>query len=306
MLKGRKGVGLMVLILVIFMVSPVSGSLIENLEKKQFERLILGNTLYVGGSGPGNYSKIQDAIDNATDGDTIYVFNGTYKERLWLKKSLHLIGEDKETTIVDGCATGHVMMLTAGQVYISNFTIQNSSEKHAGIFVKAWSDANKIINNIIRANHYGIYLHQHSIHFSFPNNVSETGCLGSTENEIIENIILVNHYGIYLEASSDNFIIRNTFVNNKLGIGLYEKYLGLYQIRVNSNNNIIKENKFINNTRNAYDRCNNQWIFNYWDDWIGLRWKFLRLLPYRIPGTLVRNFDWRPAQEPYDIPRVAI
>jgi len=30
------------------------------------------NILYVGGSGEGNYSSIQDAIDNASDGDTIF------------------------------------------------------------------------------------------------------------------------------------------------------------------------------------------------------------------------------------------
>ena len=41
-----------------------------------------GNTLYVGGTGPGNYSKIQEAIDNASDGDTIIVYSGTYVEQL--------------------------------------------------------------------------------------------------------------------------------------------------------------------------------------------------------------------------------
>ena len=40
-----------------------------------------GDTLYVGGNGTGNYTSIQDAIDNASDGDTVYVYNGTYIER---------------------------------------------------------------------------------------------------------------------------------------------------------------------------------------------------------------------------------
>jgi len=31
-------------------------------------------TLYVGGGGPGNYTCIQDAIDNASDGSTILLF----------------------------------------------------------------------------------------------------------------------------------------------------------------------------------------------------------------------------------------
>ena len=31
-----------------------------------------GNTLYVGGSGEGNYTRIQDAINDASDGDTVF------------------------------------------------------------------------------------------------------------------------------------------------------------------------------------------------------------------------------------------
>ncbi|MBN2065256.1 MAG: hypothetical protein JW771_00415, partial [Candidatus Thermoplasmatota archaeon] len=32
-----------------------------------------GTRLYVGGVGPGNYSYIQDAIDNASEGDTVFI-----------------------------------------------------------------------------------------------------------------------------------------------------------------------------------------------------------------------------------------
>ncbi len=34
-----------------------------------------GNIFYVGGSGFGNYTKIQDAIDNSSNGDTIFVYD---------------------------------------------------------------------------------------------------------------------------------------------------------------------------------------------------------------------------------------
>ena len=63
-----------------------------------------GNTYYVGGSGPNNYTRIQDAIDNTTGGDTVFVYddNSPYYERLVIDKSINLIGENRNTTIVDG------------------------------------------------------------------------------------------------------------------------------------------------------------------------------------------------------------
>ncbi|MGF3554110.1 MAG: hypothetical protein ACQXXF_02395, partial [Thermoplasmatota archaeon] len=53
-----------------------------------------GNWLYVGGSGPKNYTKIQDAIDKATDGDTVFVYDDSspYKENVIIYKSIKLIG----------------------------------------------------------------------------------------------------------------------------------------------------------------------------------------------------------------------
>jgi len=63
-----------------------------------------GDTLYVGGTGPGNYSTIQDAIDAANTGDTVFVFNGTYTGEVgyygvYVDKSINLVGENKYTTI---------------------------------------------------------------------------------------------------------------------------------------------------------------------------------------------------------------
>ena len=51
-------------------------------------------TLYVGGDGPGNYSNIQDAIDDASDGYIIYVYSGTYNENVFIDKQINLVGEN--------------------------------------------------------------------------------------------------------------------------------------------------------------------------------------------------------------------
>ena len=52
---------------------------IENLKKFRTEQPVIplsrGDTLYVGGNGPGNYSTIQEAIDDASDGNTVYVYD---------------------------------------------------------------------------------------------------------------------------------------------------------------------------------------------------------------------------------------
>ena len=66
-----------------------------------------GKTLYVGGTGSGNYSRIQDAINVAENGDTVYVYNGVYYENLFIvNKSIKLIGESKSKTIIDAVWEG--------------------------------------------------------------------------------------------------------------------------------------------------------------------------------------------------------
>ncbi|HEC77068.1 MAG TPA: PKD domain-containing protein [Thermoplasmatales archaeon] len=120
------------------------------------------NILYVGGSGANNYTKIQDAIDNASDGDTIFVYSGIYYENVVVNKTINLIGENKSTTIIDGNETGNVISVIANYTYIKNFTIRNSEfiaggEDRAGVMYNHQSNHNTIKNCIIENNDFGIY-----------------------------------------------------------------------------------------------------------------------------------------------------
>ena len=51
--------------------------------------------MYVGGSGPNNYTTIQSAIDDAVDGDTVFVYDDSspYREHLLIETSINLLGE---------------------------------------------------------------------------------------------------------------------------------------------------------------------------------------------------------------------
>jgi len=202
-----------------------------------------GKTLYVGGSGPGNYTKIQDAINNAIDGDTIYVYSGTYNENIYINKEISLTGENRNTTIIDGGQEGYVIYVNADGVNISGFTVKNNSTDwhDTGIFVK--SNNNNFINNIIRNNGgQGIYLIGDSItNNTICNNIISNNSHNGiwtyhTYNTIIKDNKLANNgeNGISLITSNYNTIINNEFIHNGMELGRLD--LG------NPINNIVSNN----------------------------------------------------------------
>ncbi|KYK28671.1 hypothetical protein AYK20_06850 [Thermoplasmatales archaeon SG8-52-1] len=210
-----------------------------NVEKKSIRITNEDNTLYVGGNGPGNYTKIQDAINNASDGDTVFVYDESspYFENIIINKSIFLIGENKYSTIIDGEETGgHVIRIVVNQVHLSGFTIQNCGGIPNDAEVCISSNNNEIYNNIITCiPHHG-----------------ETGLwlYHSSGNLIFENTIEHHHYGIWLENSLNN----NLSYNNILDMWSYAIILG------DSKDNIIFNNIICNNSGGIYlrDSCNNE------------------------------------------------
>lgn len=128
--------------------------------------LITSTTIYVDDdntAGPWDgslehpYQLIQEAIDNALDGYQIFVFNGTYTEHITIYKSVDIIGERNDITVIDGSGTDTVVKITASLVTLTGFTIKKSGSHstYAGISLNAQQAM--ITNNIIRDNYYGIY-----------------------------------------------------------------------------------------------------------------------------------------------------
>jgi parallel beta-helix repeat protein len=280
-------------------------------------------------AGPWNgteeypYNNIQEAIDVAYPGYTIYVKNGTYIENVVINKTINLDGENKESTIIDGNNKYHVVEVAAPNVRISGFTIQNSSdgEFDAGIKTLSLESYVKIINNIIENNHIGIFLNYAYEDSNtlvkdnlIQNNVQGIYSHWSNSNKIENNIIQNNdREGIEFIRSENGNIIKNNIRENG-GNGIYLRgYSNNNQIKNNliqnnsggiiideSHKNFINKNNLIDNDEQAYfsNSILNKWMRNYWSDWE-------RFLPRLIKGAIIhgmipwRNIDWFPSKTPF-------
>ena len=257
-----------------------------------------GATLYVGGSGPGNYTSIISAINNASNGDTVYVYSGTYFEHLTIDKSISLIGEDKETTIIDGSLTDNCIEITTDSVIVDSFTIRKGV---LGINI-IQSSGQEIKNNLIRNNWGGLNLYQVTDSYFIDNSITDSFFEGinpiqSSGNTFSGNKIFWNLYGIFFTSSNDNFVFENVIKGNTRGIEMLDQ----------SNNNKIYHNNFISNDEdNAYDDMVNTWDDdypsggNYWDDYTGADNDDDGIgdTPYEIAGD-GNNEDRYPLMNPY-------
>jgi len=164
------------------------------------------NTLYVG-SGQ-TYSKIQYAIENATPGDTIRVFKGTYYENVVIDKSISLIGNGTTNTIIDGGDTKNVIEIRADWVNVSFCKITGSStiQSPSGIYVVN-SENCSIHDNNITGNYFGVY-------FSY-----------SDWNIVNNNTFYMNkRLDIQMEWSDHLTVFNNYFTCRDDGLNFYYSY----------------------------------------------------------------------------------
>ena len=179
-----------------------------------------------------NYTTIQDAIDaqETSDGHTIRAASGTYYEHVVANKTLALVGETNTT--IDGYNTGTVIKITANNVNISGFAVQNSGIDSCDILVQG-SDWINISCNLVKNSTYGIRL------------------VNSNNTLLYDNTATGNNCGIFVDGCENNAITGNMISNNTLGICLNS-----------SNNNLIYHNNFISNNAVA----NATESFNAWND----------------------------------------
>ncbi len=227
------------------------------------------------------FATIQEAIDDSDtlDGHCIFAPSGIYTENIVVTKGIFLLGEDKQTTILQS-TTYHNTVVSVEQTVgfrISNFLIQNGK---TGISLKfcfnSVVDGNRIKNNFktgivfrssangfireneIADNSLGVHLAGCSNNISILFNSIHDNTEINIENlpNLTEGSIIIKtpeeKGGIFLENTDQSVLKNNTISYNFIGI----RILG------DSKGNCIIHNMFINNTENCYD----EGLHNQWDD----------------------------------------
>jgi parallel beta-helix repeat protein len=200
---------------------------------------------------PGD--SIQEAINNALEGQTIYIKKGEYilegSRGIDVNKTVTLLGESVNETIIDG--HGEITLIfgiLANRAEIQNLTIRDSETYGFGIHIKDVTNV-KIQNCHIENCGQGIRL------------------TNSTNCELSRNLITNNtDYGICFPMdSSYNTIFWNNIKNNSYAIS----------IALGCSENMFYQNNFVQNTfkPSGFGISANLWNItypaggNYWSDY---------------------------------------
>lgn len=247
------------------------------------------------------YTSIQQAIDNAVDGDCIYLFPGIYNETLVVDKSITIQGLDEENTIIwKNGSYKYTVEILADFVTLEDLTIKAAKGCYvAAIYIKSdnviiqgnlinasgdiWalyldsSDGDTIGGNRISGGK-GIYVTS-SINDVFTNNeitnstVAGIKFLDSVNAIIYNNVFSYNLYGIYAQNCTGFNITNNTIRFHQVaGIGFYQGDSSVFSenviedngcgIKLEASNCIISNNSFQDNDMAVLLQGSNNTIFD--------------------------------------------
>lgn len=241
---------------------------------------IKNSLITVDDEGDGDFTTIQEAVDNSNPGDIIKIYSGAYNESVTINVSNIILegvnyelesGDDSDLPIVDGGFNGDVINLVADYVTIKTLGVINSEYQYYYAGIKIDSNYSTITGCSSIGNFYGL------INNGLENNIVENTIMfnlidgifnvGSDNNEILNNFISENGYnGIYLFDSDENIISENTIaLNGKDGVNFKDFCQeNLVNDNVINSNNIDGIKIFFN--ENSYNTIlGNEINSNHWN-----------------------------------------
>lgn len=215
------------------------------------------------------YQTIQEAINAASDGQTVEVPAGIYTENVVINKSISMLGEDVTATVIEGSNIGVGIRIEADNVTVKGFTL---SSFRSGILVFDCQNVTVTQNVVEDSVDRGI-LTTRSQHC----NISHNRVAGTTQG-----------YGININASKNVLVEDNAATDNYFdGIGLLQsldcvirgntvnenKFYGIW-VDSSSNNSFYHNNLFRNGVQGRSNTAANFWDNgvegNYWGDYAGV------------------------------------
>lgn len=221
-------------VFLLFIVTPITG-FANNIESSYNDVSSIFESLDSYIIIPDDYLTIQQGINNANAGGSIFVRSGIYKENIVIdKQGITIVGENNSDTIIDGATNSYVISINKNNTHLENFTILNSGGNLSDCGIKLLSDGSTVKNCVF-------YNHRTALNITGNNNS-------------ISNCFFRDNGGaILLNSVSLNIVERCSFFRNAIGIEL-----------VFSNNNNIKDSffyinglgcSFINSSYNNMSGC---------------------------------------------------
>ena len=152
---------------------------------------------------PGD--SIQDAIDGAGEGDTIYVHAGTYVENVDVDKRVTLIGDGADVVTVRAeLKYDDAFHVTADWVNISGFAVTGATKYNSGFYLNNADHCNISGNNVSNDDGYGIYLKDSSNNTLTGNTFVNDGLIvEDSYHNNVENNTVNGKPLVYLEDAAD-------------------------------------------------------------------------------------------------------
>jgi parallel beta-helix repeat protein len=159
-----------------------------------------------------SYATVQEAIDSIEtfDGHRIFVESGMYHENVVVNKTLSLVGEDREATIIDGNESGNAVTVLSNGTSLSSFTLQAPGWVSTYALDLENVTGTTTANNTLTNSFSSLMLRSSNFNTIVNNNIAP-GNMHSTFGNSSHNTLTGNIIGgLYFTSSSNNTLIGNT------------------------------------------------------------------------------------------------